>query len=166
MSKQIDATIRCPKCGHQYPVKLYRTIWGEYQENRNLVMSGNINKCTCPKCGFSFVAPYPFMYVDIKAGFAVWWVPTDDPNIETETAAYSRMFGPRSFYSTAPRITDWEEFKETIRKYYRGELIGGPVEKFDISAITPPTKRSGCFGLLVPLIIIFGLSVFLSKILL
>ena len=41
MSKRVDATITCPGCGRQYPVKLYRTIWGEYE--RILPYGGNLN---------------------------------------------------------------------------------------------------------------------------
>lgn len=40
MSKRVDATITCPKCGKQYPVKLYRTIWGEYEENAGGLLTG------------------------------------------------------------------------------------------------------------------------------
>ena len=85
MSKRVDATITCPGCGRQYPVKLYRTIWGEYEENRNLVMNDQINVLECPHCGFSFKAPFAFMYVDIKANFAVWWEPQHDPSVDTDT---------------------------------------------------------------------------------
>lgn len=90
MSKLIDATIKCPKCGKEYPVKLFRTIWGEHETNRNLVMNDEINVCTCNSCGFSFKASYPFMYVDVKEGFAVWWEPFHDNGIDADTAGYDK----------------------------------------------------------------------------
>lgn len=159
MSKLLDATIRCPQCGHEYPVKLFRTIWGEHESLRNKVMSGDVNVCSCPHCSFSFKAPFPFMYVDVKAGFAVWWEPEYDAGIDSDTAAYASMFGPNSYYAKAPRVKDWDEFVETIRKYYRGELQGGKIEKFDFASLQQQNKKpqqKGCLGLLVLLIVIGG----------
>lgn len=156
MSKRVDATITCPKCSKQYPVKLFRTIWGEHEENRRLVMNDEINVPTCPHCGFSFKAPYPFMYVDVKEGFAVWWEPQYDAGIDTDAQGYARMFGSNSYYATAPRIKDWEEFKRVINDYYQGKRVGGKIEKMDMSALrnlaTPHKKKSGCLGMALALL--------------
>jgi transcription elongation factor Elf1 len=51
MSKRLEAKITCPNCNHQFDFTLYRSIWGEYPENRDLVMSDRINVATCPSCG-------------------------------------------------------------------------------------------------------------------
>jgi len=158
MSKRVDATITCPKCGKQYPVKLYRTIWGEHEENRNLVMNDQINVPVCPHCGFSFKAPYPFMYVDVKTGFAVWWEPHHDADIDYESQGYSRMFGANSYYAKAPRIADWEEFKQVIQEYYDGKRVGGKIERMDIGALKslsqPKQKKNGCLGTMLALLFI------------
>lgn len=155
MSKLVDATITCPQCGKEYPVKLFRTLWGEHKELRDKVMNDEVNICTCPHCNYSFKAPFPFMYVDVHAGFAVWWEPVHDAGIDSDATGYARMFGESSYYATAPRIADWQEFKETISKYYRGDLVGGKVEKLDISALKqPPTKGKGCMLLLLPFLAI------------
>ena len=160
MSKKLEATITCPHCGREYPATLYRTIWGEYEENRSMVMEDKINVLTCPHCQFSFKAPFALMYVDIKANFAVWWMPHNDPQVEEDTVAYKKMFGERSFYATAPRIQDWEEFKQTVNRYYSGELVGGPVEKLDLGSSF--NKKGGCLGVAVLLMMSFvGLYVFL-----
>ena len=73
------------------------------------------------------------------------------------------MFGPNSYYAAAPRIADWDEFIDTIKKYYRGELRGGKIEKFDASALkqsfsqtNKKNKPSGCLGILLLLILIAG----------
>lgn len=159
MSKKLDAIIKCPQCSNKYDVKLYRTVWGEYKDMRDMVLNDKVNICTCPHCNYSFKAPYPFMYVDVKAGFAVWWEPTHDTGIDSDTAAYARMFGAKSYYATAPRVQDWQEFKNTIMKYYRGELVGGKVEKMDFSALkqTSNTKGRGCVLSLL-LILVTGVS--------
>lgn len=157
MSKRVDATITCPKCGKQYPVQLFRTIWGEHEENRNLVMNDEINVPKCPHCGFSFKAPYPFMYVDVKEGFAVWWEPQYDSGIDSDAQGYARMFGPNSYYAKAPRIADWEKFKQVIQEYYQGKLVGGKIEKMDIDAlkilVQPKQKKSGCLGMMLALLL-------------
>jgi len=64
------------------------------------------------------------LYVDAVKKFAVWWEPAYDSQIDEMTAGFSRMLGSGNYYENAPRITDWHEFKETINKYYRGELKG------------------------------------------
>ena len=156
MSKLVDAMITCPLCGKQYPVKLFRTLWGERQELRDKVMNDEVNVCTCPHCGHSFTALYPFMYVDVKAGFAVWWEPVYDPQIDEMTAGFSKMLGHGNYYETAPRISDWEEFKETINRYYSGELKGQSEEVTrrqkkafsNMSAeISKKSNRSGCLSM-------------------
>jgi hypothetical protein len=103
------------------------------------------------------------MYVDVVAGFAVWWEPEYDQGIDSDQASYAKMFGPNSYYAAAPRIADWDEFIETIKKYYRGELKGGKIDKFDVSALKQTLdqannkkKPSGCLGVLLLLIIIAG----------
>mgnify|MGYP006373283531 FL=1 len=75
MSQQVEITATCPKCGHQYQGKLFRTLWGENEGFRKAVMNDNINICTCPKCGHSFHAPMSMLYVDGVKQFAVWWEP-------------------------------------------------------------------------------------------
>ena len=163
MSKLLDATIRCPQCGQSYPVKLLRTIWGEHESLREKVMNDEVNICTCPHCSYSFKAPFPFMYVDVVAGFAVWWEPEYDQGIDSDQASYAKMFGPNSYYAAAPRIADWDEFIETIKMYYRGELKGGKIEKFDASALkqslnqsNKKNKTSGCLGIVLLIILLTG----------
>lgn len=58
MSKRIEAKISCPGCVNQFDFTLYRTIWGEYPENRELVMSDKINVATCPNCKKATKLPY------------------------------------------------------------------------------------------------------------
>ena len=36
------------------------------------------------------------------------------------------MWGADNYMAQAPRIKDWDEFKETILKFYTGELKGTP----------------------------------------
>lgn len=155
MSKLVDATIKCPNCGREYPVKLFRTIWGEHEVNRNMVLNDKINVPQCPHCNFSFKAPYPFMYVDVKAGFAVWWEPQHDPGIDSDAHDYATMFGANSYYATAPRIADWDEFKKVIIEYYQGKRVGGKIERLNMDALkkeaNPPKK--GCLGALLALVV-------------
>lgn len=167
MSKLIDATITCPKCGKQYPTKLFRTIWGEHEECRNMVMNDKINVPECPHCHFSFKAPFPFMYVDVNKGFAVWWEPYYDATIDEDLKGYASMFGADSYYAQAPRVKDWNEFKQTIHRYYTGELKANPITKFDLGALkqqkTVRQEKSGCLGVMLALLIlpIAALSLFL-----
>lgn len=124
MSQQVDVTVNCPNCGNSYNSKLFRTVWGEHESLRSRVMNDEINILECPHCHHSFHAPMAMLYVDAVKKFAVWWEPAYDSQIDEMTAGFSRMLGSGNYYENAPRITDWHEFKETINKYYRGELKG------------------------------------------
>lgn len=162
MSKLVDATITCPHCGKEYPMKLFRTIWGEHESNRNMVLNDKINVPHCPHCGFSFKAPYPFLYVDVQAGFAVWWEPQHDAGIDSDAQGYAQMFGANSYYATAPRIANWEEFKQVIREYYQGKRVGGKIEKMDISALKKsitPSKKKGCLDSLIIMLVTLVIAI-------
>jgi len=116
MSKKFNTEIRCPKCGQQFKVSLYRTIWGEMEENRELVMSDRINVVTCPVCGEVIRIRFPFLYTNAVKQFAVWWEPFHDPTIDTMSDGFASLSGKDGYLASAPRIEDWEEFKKAIIK--------------------------------------------------
>ena len=124
MSKQIEAKLTCPNCHHQFSFTLYRTIWGEYPDNRELVMSDSINVATCPFCKTTSKLDFSFFYTNQPQHFAVWWEPEYDSQIDTDSQGYARMLGADSYLANAPRIKDWNEFKDTILKFETGELEG------------------------------------------
>ncbi len=128
MSKRLGIEIYCPNCTNQYNTTVYRTIWGEHLENRDLVMSDKINVVTCPDCHERTKVPISLLYVDVEAQFAVWWEPTFDSQIDKDAKEYAKMFGEGNFYQKAPRILDWEDFKQTINKFYSGELKANPIK--------------------------------------
>lgn len=162
MSKKIALEIICSNCKKTYTDNFFRTYWGESESMRTALMNDTINIATCPHCGYQFHVPLAMMYVDVQTGFAIWWEPQYDPGIDSDTKVYSQIFGSNSFYATAPRIADWEEFKRTINKYYSGELIGKPIEKMDFSALrrsVSNTKKRGCLGV-ITLFVIGGTILF------
>ena len=57
MSKLVKIAIECPKCSHQYTGDFFRTIWGENEANRSMVMEDRINIAKCPSCGHQFHLP-------------------------------------------------------------------------------------------------------------
>lgn len=153
MSKIVNFQTECPQCGNQYIAKVFRTLWGDgcTADNFESRLTDNTNIVTCPHCKHSFRLPLGLMYVDVQAGFAVWWEPQHDPGIDSDAQSYAAMFGANSYYATAPRIADWEEFKQVIREYYQGKRVGGKIEKMDINALKKsmapaPKKKNGCLG--------------------
>ena len=175
MSKKIEAKVTCPNCQHQFDFTLYRSIWGEYPENRELVMSDKINVATCSKCGTASKLPFALIYTNADRHFAVWWEPSYDAQIDADTMLYTQTLGEGNYMATAPRIKDWEEFKNTIIKFEKGELEGKPAvmsselqDKMQgflkhIENQNKQSKSSGC--LLVFAIIIPGLLYALSQLL-
>ncbi len=135
MSKQVEVTITCPNCSTNFKTTLYRTIWGEYPENRNLVMNDQINTVKCTSCHVAIKIPMPFMYTNKEKNFAVWWEPHYDPQIDNDINVYKQTTGPDSYFSTAPRIADWQAFKETIKKFETGVLKGKAPQKMDMKTM-------------------------------
>lgn len=120
MSNKINTQWPCTKCGCKYNVSLYRSIWGEVKENRDLVMNDKINMETCPKCGFVDDVPLAFMYTHKEPDFAIWYEPFHDASIDEEKLKYSSMPGMPRYLMEAPRISDWNEFKKLIILYEKG----------------------------------------------
>lgn len=164
MSKRLEATITCPNCRKQFEYTLYRSIWGEYPANRELVMSNKINVATCDICTTETKLVFPFMYTNAKQCFAVWWEPVYDPQIDTDTDGYISMLGKDNYLATAPRIKDWEEFKNTIIKFENGELETKPPEMSPklnnlmegvIKDLEKNSKKkSGCLGAIMAFVFI------------
>lgn len=68
------------------------------------------------------------------------------------------------YYAKAPRISDWEEFKRVVKEYDDGIRVGSPIEKMDFKALKgsmSPSKKSGCAGILLALIVLSGVLVLL-----
>ena len=120
MSKTLDADALCPDCGAHFSVTLYRTIWGEFPENRELVFSDTINVASCTNCAFRHHVEFSLLYVDMRRQFAVWYEPTPDPQVDRDARIYASMFGPDGFYATAPRISDWNDFKKVVIEFETG----------------------------------------------
>ncbi len=161
MSKLVKIDITCPHCRQQYSDRFFRTYWGEDEGSRTKLMNDEVNIATCPHCGHRFHLPLAMMYVDVHSNIAVWWEPQHDAGIDSDARGYAQMFGAKSFYATAPRIADWEEFKRTINRYYCGELVGGPIEKMDFATTLKKAMENekqqqqpkGCMGMVAVFIL-------------
>jgi len=176
MSQRIKAKITCPRCNHRFDFNLYRSIWGEYPENRKLVMSDEINVATCPSCGTSTKLPFPFLYTHTpKPSFAVWWEPEYDSQIDSDSEGYIKTLGEGNYLATAPRITDWNDFKKTILKYECGELkakeavpseeLRSQVQGFlkHIQEKNKEKQKSGCLGVLILLLFFISSIIYVAS---
>jgi hypothetical protein len=155
MSKMYEVEASCSRCSSRFKASLFKSIWGEHEENRAPVFGDQINVLQCPLCGTRTRAPASLMYVDLKRGFVVWYEPTPDPMIDAELPQYAAMFGPESCYVTAPRIVDWEDFKATIGRFERGELRAKPPSMENSRAAVQsllkslPKQKQGCLLVIV-----------------
>jgi hypothetical protein len=127
MSQRINASIGCPHCKTQYQAELFRTIWGEDPQKKAMVFSDQINRTKCPACGRISFARTSLLYSNTNLHFAVWFEPEYDSLIDADNVnfkAMSDLKGPGYTYLfKAPRVADWQAFKELITRYERRELI-------------------------------------------
>jgi len=126
MSRKNKVILSCSTCNHQFEATLYRTIWGESQENRDLLMNNLFNVVVCPSCNTKTKIEYALFYNDTTVLCGVWWEPYPESEIDQCAAGWAKMFGKDNYMTNAPRLKDWNEFKETINKFYSGELKGTP----------------------------------------
>lgn len=68
----------------------------------------------CPACKIETKLSISLLCTDVKEHIAVWYEPYPDPVVEQDVLLYAKHFGAQSFYATAPRIRDWNAFKEKI----------------------------------------------------
>jgi hypothetical protein len=159
MSKQVGAHIKCPSCGTETEFFLYRSLWIEAPENRKMVFEDRVNLFVCPSCGRSEQTKFPFLCTNTKLGFAVWYEPYHDEAIDRDIEDYKKNIGPNSFYATAPRVQDWQEFKNKIVEFEMscpsinvpgaggavlGSFSSGKIDEDDPSMATP-TEKSRSF---------------------
>lgn len=128
MSKKIPAEIQCPSCRSKFNVELYRSIWIEADNNRELIFNDEINTVTCTSCKERTKLKFPFLCTNVKKGIAIWYEPYHDAEIDKDIALYKAKMGKDSFYANAPRIQDWEEFKKKIIELENKTKNGGKVE--------------------------------------
>ncbi len=114
VSKKINVSITCPECSQAFSVELYRSIWVEDNKNLDLIKNDKINVMTCPRCHFHQRVEFPFLCTNVKRGFALWYEPYPDPQIDKDIADYKKMMGQNSFYARAPRIPVWSDFKKKL----------------------------------------------------
>ena len=126
MSQKNRVKLTCSNCENIFEATLFRTIWGEQKENRDLVMNDLINVIECPSCHTKTKVEYALMYNDPTILCGVWWEPYPENEIDQCVAGWSKMFGKGNYMVQAPRIKDWNVFKETIKKFYAVELKGSP----------------------------------------
>jgi len=174
MSQQYKAILPCPNCNNYFEATLYRSIWGEYPENREMVFNNTINSPICPHCKVrANIENTTLLYHNVKKPFAVWYEPVYDRSIDEEKAEYSRMMGSQSYLAKAPRIKNWEEFKRTILKFETGEIKANPGQispELDadfngflnnFSSKAKKSKNSGCLLFFAFIIIISSLVIIL-----
>lgn len=169
MSKKIKVSIPCPHCHNSFEATLYRSIWGEYPENREIVFNDTINSPICPHCKNKvIIGNASLLYHNAKEKFAVWYEPVHDSAIDADCKGYTQMFGPDNYLATAPRISDWEGFKRTIVMFEKGDLKKGNAgeispelkNQFDgfVKSITSEQKKAKNSGCLLVIIIAILIS--------
>ena len=169
MSKRLPLRVDCPKCGLGHVFEAYRSVWAETSGNREMVFSCEVNVFTCPQCDARVYVPFPFMYVDMKNNFAVWWEPMHDPTIDRDRDDYERCFGEGNFYAAAPRIQRYDIFLKVISEFESGMRVGKPISlnpqeialsfRDATSSETAKNGRSGCFGGIAFIMVVIVLMV-------
>jgi tetratricopeptide (TPR) repeat protein len=133
MSKRVEVELGCPFCGHRFPAELYRTIWIEYSELRDLVFRDEVNRFTCPRCQKALDVDFSLFATNRDVEFAVWYEPKHDAQIDKDIVYYTKQFGPDHYLTAAPRVSTWNEFKRAIL-LFEHESSSGHIAEIDQAA--------------------------------
>lgn len=149
---RVEAQISCARCGTVFNASLFRTLWIEHVAYRDLVFGDEVNVVECPDCQKRICLPFSLLCTNVTRDFAVWYEPFPDENVDRDIEGYAKLFGPDSYYATAPRVKNWNEFKRTILKFESGELRGNPIQTpagqtpaDEPSAPSAPVQEPGFF---------------------
>lgn len=152
MSQKTITKIKCQNCQNQFDFTVYGSIWGEYPENRELVMSDKIITPTCNKCGWNTRIINSLMYTNVKRDFAVWWEPFPDPSIDSGKQEVINVLGKNSYLVTAPRVKSWIDFKEKIIELEKTHPIRERQQK--------PNEPQGCASIFVLFFILLNILIY------
>lgn len=117
MSSKIETTVKCPSCGRDVKATVYKSIWGEYPENRRFIYDDRINAPICTGCKNKIYLQTSLFYNNPRKLIAAWYEPIKDySNIHPQNKELNRMLGAHADYMTnAIRIKDWSDFKKHIK---------------------------------------------------
>ncbi len=66
MVKPEEVEVKCPKCGKVFCTTLFGSISSDWPNAAQLIISRDLWKTTCPKCGKNNYVEHPLMYTDLK----------------------------------------------------------------------------------------------------
>ncbi len=76
MSVRETVEARCPACGEESTVTVWRAINATLDPDaRELLLAGSVNVFTCPKCRYESLLDIDLLYHDMERKFAVQYYP-------------------------------------------------------------------------------------------
>ncbi len=73
MSRFKEIEYQCPYCGKQFTIHAYESVNAQEDPDlRDLCLSGDIFRHSCPHCHTDFMIQYPLVYMDPRHKFVIW----------------------------------------------------------------------------------------------
>lgn len=111
MSKITVQKITCPKCSYKGELKMFDSANVSLNhELREKVLSGDIFRWTCPKCGENITILHNLLYHDMKNEFQVYYSPNDCAELnKTMNSLLKKMPGARKTIRTVESLNALRE---------------------------------------------------------
>ncbi len=78
MSVKDTCEVRCPSCGHEEQVQVWRSINVAHDPDaRELLLAHQVNVFRCPECGYESLIDVDLLYHDPEQRFCVQFYPFD-----------------------------------------------------------------------------------------
>lgn len=116
MSISHEVRYTCPYCGKEFDITVYDSVNAQSDPDlRELCMSGDIFRQSCPHCHTGFMVQYPLVYIDQDHKFVIWLSSSDAGN---NMAKYARPLVQQGY--TLRRCATLKEFTEKIQIFEDG----------------------------------------------
>ncbi len=78
MSVKDSCEVRCPSCGHEDQVEVWRSLNTSLDPDaKELLLAHQVNVFRCPSCGYESLIDIDFLYHDPERQFCVQFYPFD-----------------------------------------------------------------------------------------
>ena len=144
MSSTETKAVSCPQCNYENHVTVYKTINGSTDGKaiKEKMLSGELFRFKCEKCGHEAMLKYPVLYNDIDKKFMVFYIPEID-----RTSAVDEKLEKEFAYEELNDITrrlagSFNEFKEKVHIFESG-LDDRAMEIAKVALYDVVSKRTG-----------------------
>jgi hypothetical protein len=108
--------IPCPQCKNTSEHDISHSINTSIDNVVSEILTDKINFVKCPFCGNEFQVKTGLLFNNMVKQYAVYYNPKSFDSIEEECKNLKKMFGNNFYLANPSKFSDWDLFKEEIKR--------------------------------------------------